>query len=125
MLDHTDFLKSLQILPGGYLVSTSSDRSIKLWNISFDDVIVKAQCEQTIKEHTRPVDQSEIGLVDGQVTLWTADSMGTIKQWTFCDGRLQELRNLPGHETSVTDLVHTEDGLWSGRIWTGHREVGG
>lgn len=41
--------------------------------------------------------------------------MGTIKQWTLADGQLQAVRDLPGHETSVTDLVHTEDGLWSGK----------
>ena len=113
---HTDFIKSLLILPGGHLLSTSSDRSIKVWQTSVTDIGIEADCVQTIKEHTRPVDKSEIGLENDQILVWTADSMGTIKQWTFRDGRLQDGRNIPGHETSVTDLVHTDEGVWSGKL---------
>ena len=115
LLAHTDFLKSLLILPGGYLLSTSSDRSIKLWEIISAGDSVDARCVQTIREHTRPVDKSTSSIENDRTMVWTADSMGTIKQWSFADGQLQAVRDLPGHETSVTDLVHTADGLWSGK----------
>jgi WD40 repeat protein len=49
--------------------------------------------------------------------VWTADSMGVIHEWRLdaSNDRLVHSRTIEGHETSVTDLLPVEDGLWSGR----------
>jgi len=123
LVGHTDFVKSLTLLPR-HLVSTSSDRTIRLWDLGTIAQlgINSVQTVQTIKLHTRPVDRSvsatrETGK-SSECILWTADSMGVIHVWTLDPalGTLVHVETIKGHETSVTDLLPVEDGLWSGTL---------
>lgn len=111
---HVDFVKSLLVLPG-HLLSTSSDRTIKVWKLGSGNSDSRSECVQTVKEHVRPVDQSTFTIEDDRVRVWTADSMGVINEWHFLDGSLHLIRRITQHETSVTDLSPIDGGMWSGK----------
>jgi WD40 repeat protein len=115
-------VKSLTIIPG-YLLSTSSDRSIKLWRLGERPLSEGLDCAQTLKLHSRPVDCSAVSQTendDGEVQtrVWTADSMGVIHEWSITASGLTHWKTLKGHETSITQLLPTDDGLWSGKFRT-------
>ncbi|EIW67921.1 hypothetical protein TREMEDRAFT_63809 [Tremella mesenterica DSM 1558] len=118
---HTDFVKSLLILPlpRPLLLSTSSDRSLRLWDLSPLQENNPPICIQTIREHTRPVESSTYRIFtdeSGQRTevyIWTSDSLGVMKEWELKDDQLVFRRDIKGHETSVGFILATEDGLWS------------
>lgn len=117
---HTDFVKSLAIIahPTPYLLTTSSDRSIRLWDLRslLSDTETAPRSTLPVKEHSRPVDCSAWRVDEnGQLAIWTADSMGVIKEWEIVDGALKYRRDWKGHETSVSCLRPVEEGLWSGR----------
>ena len=57
------------------------------------------------------------------MVVWTGDSMGIIKQWLVQGRRLTSIAKLAGHHTSVTRLVVSEEGLWSGLTFTRCWEV--
>jgi WD40 repeat protein len=114
---HTDFVKSLTIIPGTtpYLITTSSDRSIRLWDLTPLKEGVMPKSTLPIKEHTRPVDCAAWRFDEaGHLTIWTADSMGVIKEWEIESGKLKYVKDWKGHETSISCLHVVEDGLWSG-----------
>lgn len=68
-----------------------------------------------MKEHSRPVDCAAWRVDEnGILRIWTADSMGVIKEWEILNGKLRYKRDWKGHETSVSCLHPVEDGLWSG-----------
>jgi len=68
-----------------------------------------------VKEHTRPVDCAAWRVDEvGHLTIWTADSMGVIKEWEIESGKLKYVRDWKGHETSISCLHVVEEGLWSG-----------
>ena len=77
---------------------------------------------QTIRDHhTRPVDCAawrwRFASDDDEIAsiiVWTGDSMGIIKQWLVEGRQLTSIANLAGHHTSITRLVVSEEGLWSG-----------
>ncbi|WVQ93618.1 hypothetical protein IAU59_000694 [Kwoniella sp. CBS 9459] len=119
---HTDFIKSLTVLPLSppLLLSTSSDRTIRIWDIS--DLQATPRSIQTLKDHTRPVECSVYRLnVDpsgqptGGISVWTGDSLGAIKRWEVdASGRkLVFKEDVNGHETSVAQIAVTDEGVWS------------
>lgn len=68
-----------------------------------------------VKEHSRPVDCATWRVDEGgHLTIWTADSMGVIKEWEIESGKLKYVKDWKGHETSISCLHVVEDGLWSG-----------
>ena len=124
LVGHTDFVKSLTLLPSSrFLVSTSSDRTIRLWDLTTLQQGKTPRCVDIINQHTRPVDCAAVAAVPDEenpdaghrVTFWTGDSMGVLNEWIVYDGRLQLAKTLPGHETSIADLFPVEEGLWSGQ----------
>ncbi|CAK9785580.1 putative cytoplasm protein [Cutaneotrichosporon oleaginosum] len=121
---HADFVKSVTILPTNppLLLSTSSDKSCRLWDLSPLRTGDSPVALQTVKDHTRPVETAAFRIPDdpaSPLTVWTADSMGVIKEWKIpqvvqgLSAPLAFSRNLPGHETSVSQLAAVDDGLWS------------
>lgn len=106
LVGHSDFVKSVTVLPTSpaTLISTSSDKSFRLWDLSPLEIREAPTFKQAIKEHTRPVDAAASAVEDGALTVWTADSMGVLKQWhiplvsmILCDtnvecGRADEIR---------------------------------
>ncbi|ODN76115.1 hypothetical protein L202_06047 [Cryptococcus amylolentus CBS 6039] len=122
---HSDFIKSLTLIPtpSPLLLSTSSDRTSRLWDVASllkSEAEGKPETRQIIKDHTRPVEcaawKYELdaeGQSTGVLSVWTADSLGVIKQWIVKDERLEFVHDVKGHETSVARLIPVEDGLWS------------
>ncbi len=78
------------------LVSTSSDKTFRLWDLSPLETRSSPTSRQIVKEHTRPVDTAAYALVvDAEVstvTVYTADSMGVIKQWAIPQASRADLR---------------------------------
>ncbi|KIR43751.1 cytoplasmic protein [Cryptococcus deuterogattii 99/473] len=120
---HTDFIKSVTVIHSSppLLLSTSSDRTCRLWDLS--ETLKdngNARSSQILKEHTRPVecaawkaDVDEDGKPMETITVWTGDSLGVIKKWKVEQGKLVYQDDIPGHETSVAKLIVAEEGLWS------------
>lgn len=85
---HTDFVKSVTVLPTTppLLLSTSSDRSCRLWDLSSLQNGQRPKCLQIIKDHTRPIETATYRISEelaSPLTVWTADSMGVIKEWAI------------------------------------------
>lgn len=84
---HSDFVKSTAVLPTlpPLLVSASSDKSFRLWDLSPLETKAIPVSRQVVKEHTRPVDAAVFAVSDDNkeptVSMWTADSMGVMKEW--------------------------------------------
>lgn len=108
-----DFVKSLLVISSPpLLLSSSSDRTVRLWSLRDVGNGSDPLCVQTIKDHNRPVDC----LARQGTAIFTADSMGVIKEYRVEGTGLQYVRDLPSHETSVSDLAVSEEGLWSGKV---------
>ncbi|WVQ80270.1 hypothetical protein IAT38_002375 [Cryptococcus sp. DSM 104549] len=135
---HSDFIKSVTILPTSppLLLSTSSDRACRVWDLSALAAVVavaeaqegslegKIPCVQVLRNHTRPVECAAYKVEeDGTVVVWTGDSLGVIKRWEVVPAAGEEAGKVPaklvfkedvkGHETCVAGLVVGEEGLWS------------
>lgn len=83
---HSDFVKSTTVLPTvpPMLLSTSSDKSFRLWDLSPLTEKGIPVSRQVVKEHTRPVDSAAYALCEEEPSImlvWTADSMGVLKEW--------------------------------------------
>ena len=104
---HTDFVKSLLVIPHlQLLVSGSSDKTICVWSLqelvsalshdrsASDTAIPPLKRLQVVKSHTRPVecfallvrqaDEDESGgnVADTSTVVYSGDSMGVIRSWT-------------------------------------------
>ncbi|KAF8688860.1 WD domain, G-beta repeat, partial [Rhizoctonia solani] len=121
---HSDFLKTLLIIPQlNLLVSGSSDKHVKLWDLS---VLTSptAHNESLVQigsttGHTRPV---ECLAVDSSVgyRLYSADSMGVIKAWEVeshpaptSSRRLTHVGDLQAHTMGITDMWVAHGRVWS------------
>lgn len=83
---HSDFVKSVTVLPTipPTLLSTSSDKSFQLWDLSPLEEKRRPVSRQVVKEHSRPIDSAAFRLSDDDsLTVWTADSLGALKQWAM------------------------------------------
>ncbi|BEI81798.1 hypothetical protein CcaverHIS002_0209580 [Cutaneotrichosporon cavernicola] len=103
-------VKATDGAPWPVLLTASWDKTVRVWDAKI------------IKDHTRPVETAAFRVPEelaSPLTVWTADSMGVIKEWTIpqivvgLQAPLTFVSNLPGHETSVAQLAAVDDGLWS------------
>lgn len=75
------------------------------------------ECIQVIRSHSRPVECSAVQVEeDGSLRIWTADSLGVIKEWTVVERQLSLVKDITGHHTSVAALHPTDMGLFSGEV---------
>jgi WD40 repeat protein len=122
---HSDFIKSLTILPGPALLSTSSDRTARLWDLRPLADGSDPECVQILRQHTRPVECAAYRTATPDMPgciVWTADSLGAIKQWTYDEKKLSLAldKELRSHETSVSQLRACHAGVWSGKCRDSH-----
>ncbi|CAE6385046.1 unnamed protein product [Rhizoctonia solani] len=121
---HSDFLKTLLVIPHlNLLVSGSSDKHIKLWDLGV--LISSATQNEPLTQigsttgHTRPV---ECLAVDSSASyrLYSADSMGVIKAWEVeshpaptSSRRLTHVGDLRAHTMGITDMWVAHGRVWS------------
>ncbi|KAJ3984176.1 WD40-repeat-containing domain protein [Lentinula detonsa] len=114
---HSDFVKSLLVIPSAnLLVSGSSDKLIRFWNLHVDQQPL--QSAGSLSSHTRPVEclSSRVS-ENGDVELCTGDTMGIIRLWTLTYDDRRWTSSLKAefnhHRTKISDLY-----LGSGQLWT-------
>ncbi|KAH9001487.1 WD40 repeat-like protein [Lactarius akahatsu] len=123
---HSDFVKTLLVVPSlGLLVSSSSDKSVRFWDISSPDSSDGLPPVGSISAHTRPVESLAAYLdVTGtspHLVLFTADTMGVINVWDVVRDTTEDrpiwrstLRDeLKYHRTRINEIVYGDGHLWS------------
>ncbi len=97
---HGDWVRSLIFnTDGSKLVSTSSDQTIKIWDIATEN------CIQTLMGHVNRVYAAAISLDDRRLATCSADC--TIKIWDFTTGEC--LKTITGHGDSVWSVGFCDD----------------
>jgi WD40 repeat protein len=97
---HGDWVRSLTFnVDGAKLVSTSSDQTIKVWDV------VTGTCIQTLTSHTNRVYAAALSADDRWLVSCGADC--TIKVWNFATGDC--LRTITGHQDSVWAVGFSDD----------------
>ncbi|OBZ75742.1 hypothetical protein A0H81_04463 [Grifola frondosa] len=124
---HADFVKSLLVIPSlQLLVSGSSDKIVRFWQVMLDLSSLQDGKPLTsagsISDHTRPVESLDARpLSDTSAVLYTADTMGIIKVWKITKEAgapprwrsiLQE--ELKHHRTRINEMVYGNGQLWTG-----------
>ncbi|KIK98822.1 hypothetical protein PAXRUDRAFT_9273 [Paxillus rubicundulus Ve08.2h10] len=119
---HDDFVKCLFVVPSAkLLVSSSSDKTIRFWDLN-NVVEGKALASVgSLSAHTRPVECiAGIAHSETKVVLMTADTMGVIKVWELEKESGPQARwrsnlqdTLDYHRTRITEILYG-----SGQIWT-------
>ena len=71
---HTDYLKSVAVLPDGNAISASWDKTLKVWDLK------SGQCVMTLQGHTSTVSSVAV-LPDGNAISASYDN--TLKVWSF------------------------------------------
>ncbi|KAG8734249.1 hypothetical protein FRC11_007504 [Ceratobasidium sp. 423] len=120
---HSDFLKTLLVIPHlNLLVSGSSDKHIKLWDLSVltSPTTQNAPLVQigSTTGHTRPVEC--LAADSAGYRIYSADSMGVIKAWEVeahpapaSSRRLTHVGDLQAHRTGITDMWVAHGRVWS------------
>lgn len=119
---HSDFVKALYVFPSlRLLVSSSSDKSVRFWDLSNPLASTPLPAVGSISSHTRPVECLDGVLQSDQAAvLYTADTMGTIKVWdlTLENGPSPRWRStlrteLGHHRTKINEMM-----IGHGQLWT-------
>ena len=117
-LKHNDVIRDLAFSRDGrYIVSSSFDKTAKIWNVSF------GKAHTVLKGHTKSVNTAVFS-PDGR-TIVTGSDDKTLKLWDARTGRL--LSTLSGHTDRIRCVEYTPDGRYilSGsndktiRLWDG------
>lgn len=119
---HSDFVKAVCVVSSlRLLISSSSDKSIRLWDLSTFEDRQPLQSVGSISAHTRPVScLSAHALSETSAMLYTADTMGMIKAWELTKEEGASLRwrsvlrdELNHHRTRINEMVHENGQLWT------------
>ncbi len=104
MIDHRSDINGLALTPDGqHVVSASSDRTLKVWNLE------SGVCKCTLTDHSRWVSAVTI-TPDGDRAI-SGSWDRTLKIWNLRTGALE--RTLSGHEGAVLSVAVTSDGCWA------------
>jgi len=119
-LAHSDFVKSLLVVPPlGVLVSGSSDKVVRIWDLSSVLSQPESPLRQlgTISVHARPVEA--LAWDSASSHLYTGDSMGVIRIWELdldlIEGRCRAkmVGELEGHRTGLNEIWASNGKVWS------------
>jgi len=123
---HTDFVKTLLVVPSlQLLVSGSSDKSVRFWDLSSPLSADGLPPVGSISAHSRPV-ESLAAYLDTttsppRLVLFTADTMGVLNVWDVVKDTTERspiwrstLRDeLKHHRTRINEVVYGDGHLWS------------
>jgi WD40 repeat protein len=110
---HTDFVKSLAYVPSlGILLSASTDASLRVWKATAGE---KPTLLHSLKGHSRAIEDIAVETTLGnEVTVYTASSDRTIRQWKISLEDATEIGEpLIIHETSVYAIKVDQDDIWT------------
>ncbi|KIJ44229.1 hypothetical protein M422DRAFT_67525 [Sphaerobolus stellatus SS14] len=118
---HTDFVKTLLVIPSlSILVSGSSDKVVRFWDISgrLEGPLFQMG---SLAAHTRPVEALSFSPEgENSGTLYTTDTLGLVKAWDLerTPGDKPSCRttfkaDLESHRTGVTDVWIGNGYVWS------------
>ncbi|PFH49111.1 hypothetical protein AMATHDRAFT_76392 [Amanita thiersii Skay4041] len=119
---HTDFVKSFLVFPSlQLLVSSSSDKTLRFWDLSNPTEPSPLPSLGSMSAHSRPVECLDgISQSDDTAILYTADTMGVIKIWDLTREDATPPRwkstlraELNYHRTRVNEMI-----LGNGQLWT-------
>ncbi|KAF8636617.1 hypothetical protein AX17_003427 [Amanita inopinata Kibby_2008] len=119
---HSDFVKTLLVFPSlQLLVSSSSDKSVRFWDLSDPTGSNPLAALGSISAHTRPVECLDgLALSEENVTLFTADTMGIIKIWDLTKEESVPARwrsnlktELNHHRTGINEMIFGNNELWT------------
>ncbi|PIL23862.1 transporter [Ganoderma sinense ZZ0214-1] len=120
---HSDFVKALHVVhPLGLLVSSGSDKVVRLWDLSSVGDGQPLKSVGVLTEHTRPVEALETRVLSEKAAvLYTADTMGIIRAWDITkeddeaspQWKIKLVDELKHHRTRVDDMVHGDGHLWT------------
>ncbi|KZT69040.1 WD40 repeat-like protein [Daedalea quercina L-15889] len=118
---HSDFVKALLVIPSlRLLVSSSSDKIVRLWDISTYDDGKPLRSVGSISAHTRPVEAMTFRTIsDRSIVLYTADTMGIIRVWDVSQDtqsarcQIVQQEELNYHRTGINEMLYGEGQLWT------------
>ncbi|GJE86949.1 WD40 repeat-like protein [Phanerochaete sordida] len=119
---HSDFVKALLVIPSlQLLVSSSSDKIVRFWDLSAFAVGQPLHSAGSISAHTRPVESlSYRPISNATAVLYTADTMGIIRVWelekeegTPTRWRAVQKDELTYHRTKIYEAVYGAGQLWT------------
>nr|GAT51090.1 argonaute-like protein [Mycena chlorophos] len=119
---HLDFVKCLLVLPSlGLLVSGSSDKIVRFWDISSVAEGTPLTSMGSISSHTRPIScLAGVAISETSATLCTADTMGVIRIWDLVkeEGDAPRWKSvlkteLKQHRTGINEVYLAGNQLWT------------
>ncbi|KAF8350865.1 WD40-repeat-containing domain protein [Amanita rubescens] len=119
---HSDFVKALLVFPSlQLLISSSSDKTVRFWDLSKSLEPTPLTGLGSISAHTRPVECLDgVVLSDKSAVLYTADTMGVINIWdltledTTPPRWISTLRTEHlYHRTKINEIIVGNDQLWT------------
>ncbi|KAI0818722.1 WD40 repeat-like protein [Irpex lacteus] len=119
---HADFIKALLVIPSlNLLVSSSSDKIVRFWDLSSLEEGKPLKSSGTISAHTRPVESlAARASSETSAVLYTGDTMGIIKVWQLdkeegpsSRWRTTQKADLKEHRTKIHEILYGNGQLWS------------
>jgi len=118
---HSDFVKAVLTIPSlRLLVSSSSDKIIRFWDLSTYHDGKPLQSVGSISAHTRPVEALAFHTTsDRSIVLYTADTMGVIRVWDVTkedhsdQWRITQQEELCYHRTGINEMLYGQGQLWT------------
>lgn len=119
IVGHSDQVTSIQVIGGSRIVTTSIDRTIRIWNRETFELLDTFQIEKGILSAVVNPDKTHIAVVDteGIITILDIDDFDIIETFTIQDIDI-DVTSLHWHpETNTLAFFANNDSEWEGIIF--------